>query len=80
VSAETCRAEAIASSTRSDGSRRPRSICVDLREVRIGDAGEVGELAHRQLAQLALAADDLAEALGSWSVGHRCFILMAHRA
>jgi hypothetical protein len=53
---------------------------LDLREVGIGDAGEGRELPHRQRAQLALAADDLPEALGSCSVGHRGFILWAHRA
>ena len=34
---------------------------LDLRQVRIRDPGEVRELAHAQLAQLPLAANDLAE-------------------
>ena len=59
---------------------RLAQAALDLREVRIGDAGEGGELAHRQLAQLALAADDLAETLGWCSVGHWGFIVMTVRA
>ena len=47
-----------ASNTFSEGSRRPRSICG---EVRIRDAGQVRELPHRRLYRLALTADEGAE-------------------
>src|SRR5947199_174080 len=44
-----------------DVARRAPQPALDLRQVGIGDAGQVGELAQRQLVQLALAADHLAE-------------------
>jgi len=34
---------------------------LDLRQVRVGDADEVGELAHGELLELPLAANELAE-------------------
>jgi hypothetical protein len=37
-------------------------------------------LAHRQRTQLALATDDLAQALFSFTVRHATFIVMAARA
>ena len=43
--------------------RRPQAA-LDLRQVRVGDPGQLGELAHRHLGQLTLLADDLAEAAG----------------
>src|SRR5437763_10699692 len=48
---------------------------LDLREVRIRDTGEVRELAHAQLAQLALAADDLAELGRTHLSRHRRFTI-----
>jgi pimeloyl-ACP methyl ester carboxylesterase len=59
---------------------RLAQAALDLRQVRIGDPGQRRELPHRQLVELALAADDLAQALGWCPIGHRGFILVAHRA
>jgi hypothetical protein len=55
---------------------RLAQAALDLREIRIGDAGEGCEVPHRQLAQLALAADDFPGPFCRGSVGHRGFILM----
>jgi hypothetical protein len=41
--------------------RRLAQAALDLRQIRVGDAGEVRQLAHGELLQLALAADELAQ-------------------
>ena len=49
---------------------------LDLRQVRVGDAGHVGELPHRDLAELALSADRLAD---GGSPGHASTVPRAIR-
>jgi hypothetical protein len=60
--------------------RRVAQTALDLGQVRIRDPDQVRELAHRQCAQLALAADDLAQSLRSFAVRHATFMLMVVRA